>query len=69
MDFDGYGTRIGGYSKRYLKGRVGDIKPSRDSNIKVKYSSGFAIDEDVQMTHCSYDQSDCYKIRSIPAIT
>lgn len=68
IDFENYDTNIGGYSPRRLKGLIGDQQPAADSEISVKYTTGYALEESTQMLHCSYDGSDCYKIRTVPAI-
>lgn len=68
MEFEDFDTSLGGYSKKRLRGAVGDQQPSEDGELIVRYTTGFALQQDTQMLHCSYDESDCYKIRTVPAI-
>ena len=49
-------------------GQVGDMPPALDNNITMLWETGWASEHDASVQTCSYDNSTCYKIKTVPAI-
>lgn len=41
---------------------------SKDSTAVMMWETGKSLTQDVEIKHCTYDMTDCYKIKTLPVI-
>lgn len=51
-----------------VRGIVGDQKISKNLDVKMLWETGYAIHDEVMMKTCTYDATECYTSKTIPAI-
>jgi hypothetical protein len=49
-----------GYSRNSVKGQVGEIPTGQNYNISMLWEVGQSLVQQVEATHCSYDNQTCY---------
>jgi hypothetical protein len=47
---------------------VGDQPPSNSSSANIKFATGLALTPATTNTHCTFDGSSCYQVKTVPKI-
>jgi len=71
MDFEGnvaHDTEFSHWWENSVRGYVGDQPISRNQPITMLWETGHAIKHLTRNWHCSYDQSECYEVKTVPSI-
>ena len=64
---DGY-TWYNANSNYWLKGKVGELPANDDLNVTMLWETGLAHVPPVESLTCSFDNSTCYRAKSVPVI-
>lgn len=65
VDFE---TGYNSWSRNTARGQVGENTISKLQDISMHWETGKATVNHVESTFCNFDQSDCYKAKSVPVI-
>lgn len=71
LDFEdnvSFETHMSHWWENSVRGYVGDQPISHNQAIEMLWETGHAIKHLTRNMHCSYDESDCYEVRTVPAI-
>jgi len=71
INFEGYvasDKSFRGWYNNPVRGIVGDQKIAKDLDVKMLWETGYAIHDEVTMKTCTYDLSECYTAKTVPAI-
>ena len=47
---------------------VGKVTPKKSTSVSLKFKAGNSLHNDLTMTKCSFDGSDCYKVKTLAVI-
>lgn len=50
------------------RGQVGELPVGNNDSIKMLWEVGYAGESTQEITHCSYDNNTCYKVKTVPVI-
>jgi hypothetical protein len=56
------------WSKNTARGQVGENTISKKSDLTMQWETGKATVSQMESTFCNFDQSDCYKAKSVPVV-
>lgn len=63
-------STLSGWTKNFIAGEVGNQKPNANSEVKMRWISGYAAHADYSMKVCAHDDgTNCYKAKTVPLIT
>ena len=67
MDED---TELSRWTTNRVTGVVKNTVPNGNSDIKMRWLSGYTMDADYYMKVCAFDDTNnCYKVKTVPVIT
>ena len=61
-------TTFSNWADNRVKGQVGELPIGNNDSVKMLWETGYASESYQEMTHCSYDNSSCYKVKAVPVI-
>jgi hypothetical protein len=56
------------WNKNVAKGQVGTLPISKNLDISMMWETGKSLVASQQSTTCTFDSSNCYQVKSVPAI-
>ena len=71
VDFEAFldeTTWLSTWIPNQIRGYMGDIVPSNQTEIDFQFRVGYCQHMESQMTRCSYDNSTCYKAKAVAVI-
>lgn len=61
-------TVLNGYSRNQVRGIVGKVHPKKSSSFNIKFKAGNALHNDLTMTRCNIEGTECYKVKTLAVI-
>lgn len=61
-------TKIQGWVRNRIHGEVTDQPISLSSKLNMLWEVGNSLKQAIEMTTCTFDQKNCYEVKSIPVI-
>jgi hypothetical protein len=61
-------TTFGQWQSNRVTGQVGDQLPEASQNLTMLWETGYADNQETENLHCSFDNSTCYQVKTVPVI-
>jgi len=61
-------TTFNGWTNNRVRGQVGELPIGNNDSVKMLWETGYAMESHQELSHCSYDNSSCYKVKAVPVI-
>jgi len=71
LDFEysvDYETTYSSWTDNRARGQVGELPIGNNDSIQMLWEVGYASQSSQEATHCSYDNSTCYRVKAVPVI-
>jgi len=61
-------TTFSHWRSNRITGQVGDQLPEASQNLTMLWETGYADNQETENLHCSFDNSTCYQVKTVPVI-